>query len=102
MKKKGKGKTSVGEELKIRYSAVDQAVTSIDNAAGSLDTELPMDSASGNQLDVVERINELNHQLREIRNLYKELLAENNQSVRKSLISMEEADHQVSSSIKLR
>ncbi|QHE63269.1 hypothetical protein FHE72_21480 [Rossellomorea vietnamensis] len=92
----------MGEELKIRYSAVEQAVTNIENAAGSLDTEFPTDSASGNRLDVVERINELNQQLREIRNLYKELLAENNQSVKKSLISMEEADHQLSSSIKLR
>ncbi|MGF3105764.1 YwqI/YxiC family protein [Rossellomorea sp. DUT-2] len=91
----------MGEELKIRYSAVEQAVTNIDNAAGSLDTELPTDAAGGNQLDVVERINELSHQLREIRDLYKEILAKNNQSVKKSLISMEEADHQLSSSIKL-
>ncbi|MGD6849065.1 YwqI/YxiC family protein [Rossellomorea aquimaris] len=92
----------MGEELKIRYSAVEQAVTNIDNAAGSLDTELPTDAAGGNQLDVVERINELSHQLREIRDLYKEILAKNNQSVKKSLTSMEEADHQLSSSIKLR
>jgi Family of unknown function (DUF5344) len=92
----------LGEELKIRYSAVEQAVTNIDNAAGSLDTELPTDAAGGNQLDVVERINELSHQLREIRDLYKEILAKNNQSVKKSLTSMEEADHQLSSSIKLR
>ncbi|MHA7138139.1 YwqI/YxiC family protein [Rossellomorea arthrocnemi] len=92
----------MGEELKIRYSAVEQAVTNIDNAAGSLDTELPTDAAGGNQLDVVERINELSHQLREIRDLYKEILAKNNQSVKKSLISMEEADHQLSSSIKQR
>jgi hypothetical protein len=92
----------LGEELKIRYSAVEQAVTNIDNATGSLDTELPTDAASGNQLDVVERINELSHQLREIRDLYKEILAKNNQSVKQSLISMEEADHQLSSSIKLR
>jgi hypothetical protein len=91
----------LGEELKIRYSAVEQAVTNIDNA-GSLDTELPTDAAGGNQLDVVERINELSHQLREIRDLYKEILAKNNQSVKKSLTSMEEADHQLSSSIKLR
>ncbi|BCB05832.1 YwqI/YxiC family protein [Bacillus sp. KH172YL63] len=91
----------MGEELKIRYSAVEQAVTNIDNVAGSLDAELPTDVASGNQLEVVERINELNHQLREIRDLYKEILAKNNQSVKKSLTSMEEADHQLSSSIKL-
>jgi hypothetical protein len=51
------------EELKIRYSAVEQAVSNIESAAGSFDTELPKDTGSGNRLDVVDRINELNNQL---------------------------------------
>ncbi|CAN7185671.1 YwqI/YxiC family protein [Rossellomorea sp. LjRoot5] len=92
----------MGEELKIRYSAVEQAVTYIDNASESLTTDIPSTIANDNRLDVTERINELNHQLSEIRKMYKELLAKNNQSVKQSLISMEEADRELSSSIKLR
>jgi len=102
MKKRGKGKTTLGEELKIRYSAVEQAVTDIDHASESLTTEIPVNSAESNRLDVTKRINELNHQLSEIRKMYKELLAKNNQSVKQSLMSMEEADRELSSSIKLR
>ncbi|RBP02497.1 DUF5344 family protein [Rossellomorea aquimaris] len=92
----------MGEELKIRYSAVEQAVTDIDHASESLTTEMPVKTAGSNRLDVTKRINVLNHQLSEISKMYRELLAENNQSVKQSLISMEEADRELSSSIKLR
>lgn len=92
----------MGEELKIRYSAVEQVVTDMDNASESFSTDIPTSIANGNRLDVTKRINELNHQLLEIKKMYRELLAKNNQSVKQSLISMEEADRELSSSIKMR
>lgn len=88
--------------MKVRYRDVDDAISKIESASEAFETSLMKEMASGNELDVVNKLNELNGMLEEIGTVYKNVLKENNQSVIKILQELKEADHNISSSIKVR
>ncbi|MCM3169368.1 DUF5344 family protein [Peribacillus frigoritolerans] len=92
----------MSEEMKVRYRDVDDAISKIESASEAFETSLMKEMASGNELDVVNKLNELNGMLEEIGTVYKNVLKENNQSVIKILQELKEADHNISSSIKVR
>lgn len=92
----------MSKEIRIKYGEVEQSISRIEKTLHSLKTEVPHNLATENRLDVVDRMNQLNQLLTEIGNSYKEVLAANNESVRKALSDMENTDQQLSSSIKLR
>jgi hypothetical protein len=92
----------LSEEMKVRYRDVEDAISKIESASDAFETSLMKEMASGNELDVVNKLNELNGMLEEIGTVYKNVLKENNQSVIKILQELNEVDHNISSSIKVR
>ncbi|WP_148357616.1 DUF5344 family protein [Peribacillus simplex] len=92
----------MSEEMKVRYGDVEDAISKIESASEAFETSLMKEMASGNELDVVNKLNELNGMLEEIGMAYKNVLKENNQSVIKILQEIKEVDHNISSSIKVR
>ncbi|MDO6654411.1 DUF5344 family protein [Anaerobacillus sp. 1_MG-2023] len=92
----------MSNELLVKFSEVEQSISRIEKSLSSFNTELPKNTGEGNTLDVVNRLNELNHMLTEVGNAYKQILAENNQTVRDSVQQLENADKKLSSSIQLR
>jgi hypothetical protein len=92
----------MSQEIKIRYRDVEDAVSKIENAADAFETTLVKDLASGNELDVVTKLNEINNLLEDIGRTYNSVLKDNNQSVLKTLQDLKEVDQNISSSIKSR
>ncbi|MCA0993822.1 DUF5344 family protein [Guptibacillus hwajinpoensis] len=92
----------MSKEIRIKYGEVEQSISRIEKTLLALNTEIPQNLATENRLDVVDRMNQLNHLLTEIGNSYRTVLAANNESVRQTLSDMETTDQQLSSSIKLR
>ncbi|MGB7999397.1 MAG: DUF5344 family protein [Anaerobacillus sp.] len=92
----------MSNELLVKFSEVEQSISRIEKSLSAFNAELPKNTGEGNTLDVVNRLNELNHMLTEVGNDYKQILTENNQTVRESVQQLENADKKLSSSIQLR
>ena len=92
----------MSQEMKILYGGVEDAVSKIEAAADAFETTLAKDVASGNELDIVTKLNEINNLLEEIGRTYKSVLKDNNQTVLKTLQNLKEVDQDISSSIKSR
>ncbi|MGA9289038.1 MAG: DUF5344 family protein [Anaerobacillus sp.] len=92
----------MSNELLVKFSEVEQSISRIEKSLSAFNAELPKNTGEGNTLDVVNRLNELNHMLTEVGNAYKQILTENNQTVRESVQQLENADKKLSSSIQLR
>jgi Family of unknown function (DUF5344) len=90
----------MSQEMKIRYGDVENTVSKIEAAADAFEITLAKDVASGNELDVVAKLNEINNLLEEIGRTYKNVLKDNNQSVLNTLENLKAADQEISSSIK--
>ncbi|MFJ7678984.1 DUF5344 family protein [Peribacillus sp. NPDC097284] len=89
----------MSQEIKVNGEDVKSAISKMDRTMESFKTKLTEDFAAGNELDVVKKINELNHQLEKIGQTYKEILKANNQSVRTAIQEVEQVDQQLSTSI---
>jgi Family of unknown function (DUF5344) len=92
----------VSQDIKLRFSDINEALADIQAASESFETSLAKDIASSNQLDVVRRLNELSHLFEEVANVYKSVLTENNQSAGKAIEDFKEVDHTISASIMSR
>jgi Family of unknown function (DUF5344) len=92
----------VSNEMLIKFSEVEQSISQIEKSLSAFNAELPKNTGEGNTLDVVNRLNEINHMLTEVGNAYKEILTLNNQTVCESVQQLENADQQLSTSIQLR
>lgn len=89
----------MSQEIKVRYGDVEEAISKIDGAADSLETSLEEITGS-NELNVVDKLNELSQLLAEVSEAYKQVLKENNQTVRTTLEDMKQVDENLSTSIK--
>lgn len=89
----------LSQEIKVNGEDVKSAISMMDRTMESFKTKLLEDFAAGNELDVVKKIKELNHQLEKIGQTYKEILKANNQSVRTAIQEVEQVDQQLSTSI---
>lgn len=89
----------LSQEIKVNGEDVKSAISTMDRTMESFKTKLLEDFAAGNELDVVKKIKELNHQLEKIGQTYKEILKANNQSVRTAIQEVEQVDQQLSTSI---
>lgn len=92
----------MSNELLVKFNEIEQSISRIEKSLSAFNAELPKNTGEGNNLDVVNRLNELNHMMTEVGNAYKQILAENNQTVRESVQQLEKADKELSSSIQLR
>lgn len=84
--------------MKVQYAEVEAKVDKMDSAAEAFENSFKQDMASGNQLDVVKKMNELNQFFEEVGNAYKQIVRENNQTVRTTLTELHNADVAISSS----
>ncbi|MDQ0224113.1 hypothetical protein CHH83_03270 [Bacillus sp. 7586-K] len=89
----------MSQEIKVRYGDVEEAISKIDGAADSFETSLEEITGS-NELNVVDKLNELSQLLVEVSEAYKQVLKENNQTVRTTLEDMKQVDENLSTSIK--
>lgn len=87
-------------EVKVRYQDVEDAVIKIESASASFKAVLLKDMASGNTLDVVKKMNDLNEQLVNLGNMYKNLLNKDNEAVRQTLKELQKVDQNLSNSIR--
>ncbi len=90
------------EEMKVRYGDVESTIAKMENTSQALEHSLPKNMASGNVLNVVEKLNQLNQLLEEQGEEYKSILKMNNEIVRTTLQTLKETDENLSSSIKAR
>lgn len=90
----------LSQEIKVNGEDVNTAISKMDRTLESFKTKLLEDFAAGNELAVVDKINELNSQLEAIGQSYKDILKANNQSVRTTIQEVEKVDRQLSTSIK--
>nr|WP_237438650.1 DUF5344 family protein [Pseudalkalibacillus hwajinpoensis] len=88
--------------MHVKFSEVEQSISQIEKSLGVFNAELPKNAGEGNTLEVVNRLNEINHMLTEVGNAYKEILTLNNQTVRESVQQLENADQKLSTSIQIR
>lgn len=89
-------------EIKIKQSEIEQALTQMKSSTEALASSFPSSIGSGNRLDVVNRLNEINRALEQLTENYKALLLHNEQMTRQSVQQMVEKDQQLSSNIGLR
>ena len=85
--------------MKVQYAEVKVKIAKIESSSEAFDTVFMKDIASGNELEVVNKINELNQLFEEMGNAYKQILRKNNQSVRTTLTELHKAELTLSSSI---
>ncbi|KGX92745.1 hypothetical protein N781_15710 [Pontibacillus halophilus JSM 076056 = DSM 19796] len=91
----------MAKEIKVNYAEVESAVSTMESSGESYNATMPTDIASGNELDVVTKLNELNAMLQTVGETYKDILRKNNETVRKSVEDMRETDEHLSSSMKV-
>ncbi|KMJ60390.1 hypothetical protein AB685_06165 [Bacillus sp. LL01] len=89
-------------EIKIKQSDIEQVLTQIKSSSEALTSSFPTTIGSGNRLDVVNRLNEINRTLEQLTENYKALLLHNEEMTRQSVQQMVEKDRQISSNIQLR
>ncbi|MFJ7744584.1 DUF5344 family protein [Peribacillus sp. NPDC097295] len=89
----------MSQEIKVNGEDIKTALSKMDRTMESFKSKLLDNFATGNELDVVKKIKELNHQLEKIGQTYKEILKANNQSVRTAIQELEQVDQQLSTSI---
>lgn len=92
----------MADHIKVHYETVQDSVSNVESALGSMDHTLPQGLASGNVLDLVEKLNQLNEVLQQQGEEYQRILKMNNDSVRTALQTLEETDQQLSASINVR
>lgn len=89
-------------EIKIKQSEIEQALTQMKSSSEALTSSFPSSIGSGNQLDVVNKLNEINRKLEQLTENYKALLLHNEEMTRQSVQQMMEKDQQLSSNMQLR
>ncbi|MFC4025269.1 YwqI/YxiC family protein [Oceanobacillus longus] len=92
----------MGNEIRVNQSEIEQNLSKIKATTDSLQPAIPTNIGNGNRLDVVAKLNELNHSLEQMVQSYKELLLRNEELTRQSVQGMADADREISSQIKVR
>lgn len=88
----------MNQPIKVVYEDVIKLVSNIQTANEQFDTSIKGEFAPQNQLDVVKIINELNQMLERVREEYKHILLQNNQSAIQAVESIKETDLSISES----
>ncbi|MGE6259915.1 YwqI/YxiC family protein [Heyndrickxia sporothermodurans] len=83
-------------EIKIQYKEVEQALANLRAKTKSLTTTFPTNIGGENQLDVLQRLNELGSDLQKLLNIYQSFLVKNEKATKEAVESMKELDERVS------
>ncbi|WP_404469220.1 YwqI/YxiC family protein [Sutcliffiella horikoshii] len=89
-------------EIKIKQSEIEQALSQMKSSSEALTSSFPTAIGSGNRLDVVNKLNEINRTLEQLTENYKALMLHNEEMTRQSVEQMVEKDQQLSSNMQLR
>ncbi|MDQ0215833.1 translation initiation factor 2B subunit (eIF-2B alpha/beta/delta family) [Oikeobacillus pervagus] len=92
----------MSQEIKLEYGEVEQALSTLKSSTGSLETTVPSSIGNQNVLDVVKKLNKLNHSLQEALTSYKALLIHNEEATRKSVDAMRETDEKLATSLHVK
>ncbi|AZB44613.1 hypothetical protein CEF21_21270 [Bacillus sp. FJAT-42376] len=90
----------MSEQINIDIAEVNKVTDQLQSSSQAFTSSLPSDFASGNELDAVKKINELNKALQDAADQYKALLLKNVQATKESIQSMKETDEEVGASFK--
>lgn len=82
----------MSNELKVSYDVVRNSVKAIENSLNSMQADINSNIGSGNTLDTIKKINEMNLMIIQITEQYKKVLKEHNQSVEQSLETLHHVD----------
>lgn len=82
----------MSNELKVSYDVVRNSVKAIENSLNSMQADINSNIGSGNTLDAIKKINEMNLMIIQITEQYKKVLKEHNQSVEQSLETLHHVD----------
>ncbi|RIW28916.1 hypothetical protein D3H55_20320 [Bacillus salacetis] len=88
-------------EIKIQYKETERALSMLRQAVHAWNSAYPRQVGGDNELQVINKLNELNEQCQEMLESYKQLLLENQAAAQYSVETMEETDHSLSSMITL-
>jgi hypothetical protein len=88
-------------EIKIQYKETERALSTLRQTVDAWNSAYPRQVGGDNQLQVINKLNELNEQCQKMLESYKQLLLENQAAVQHSVETMEETDHSLSSRITL-
>lgn len=86
-------------EIKVVDHAVDGALTSLKQSAQDFESDLTIDKGQ-NQLNLVDKIEEINQQLDELVNSYRALLLQNEKDTRNAVEALKEADRLAASGLR--
>ena len=89
-------------EIKMIKGDVDAALSKLQSSTSALQASLPSSIGGNNVLDTVNKLNEINQAFVQVAEAYKALLQQNQESTKKSVEFMAEADKQLSSIMKIQ
>lgn len=91
----------MGTEIKIQYEEAEAALSKLRQSVDSWDTSFPKEIGGENNLEVINKLNELNAQCKKMLETYQELLMDNQETSKQSVEDMEETDQTLHSMISM-
>ncbi|MCC5804347.1 YwqI/YxiC family protein [Rossellomorea vietnamensis] len=88
-------------EIKIQYNETERALSKLRQTIDAWNTAYPMQIGGANELEVINKLNELNEQCQKMLEGYQQLLMENQAATQLSVEGMEETDRTLSSTMTL-
>ena len=88
-------------EIKVAQTPIEQSLGNLKQSAQALEPSFAKDMKGDNVLDMVEKLNEMNHSLEEVLRLYQELLIQNEASTKQAVETIKQTDEQVASQIRV-
>ncbi|MBV6682566.1 YwqI/YxiC family protein [Bacillus sp. JRC01] len=79
-------------EIKIQYEEAEEALSKLRQSVDSWDTSFPKEIGGENNLEVINKLNELNALCQKMLETYQELLLDNQQTSKQSVEDMEDTD----------
>lgn len=89
----------MGTEIKIHYGEIEEALSAMKAAIHAFQTDFPTGIGSGNDLEAIKKLNEVNEACQKAMETYKELLILNADATRQSVDQMKKADEHLSAAI---
>ncbi|CAN7535495.1 YwqI/YxiC family protein [Rossellomorea sp. LjRoot5] len=88
-------------EIQIKYSETERALSKLRQTIDAWNTAYPRQIGGANELEVINKLNELNEQCQKMLESYQQLLMENQSATQLSVEGMEETDRTLSSTMTL-
>lgn len=91
----------MSSEVKVVQTPVEQALGNLKQSIQALEPSFAKDIKGENVLDVMDKLNEMNHSLQEVLSLYQELLIQSEASTTQAVEAIKQTDEQLASQIRI-